>query len=677
MAESRKQAEVSSKSATPDAWDAGLHAESAAGPIDVGLSVEPSAVGLIIDAPGIGLLKLAFDLHPDGSARLSRASRRLSDGRDAELVAIDEPKVQELQGALGRLQRAHEELMGTLSAEREERASASPSLSGATSDAGLDSTSATLTGELADARAELDRLKAQLEVGGAELAEELIEAKAELAFATAQLEERGKEASDALARVAEAEVRLAATEGRYISSESQISAERDNARARVAAVDDAVKHEVEAREFALATERKERARLAAELEELTTELLAARAKQSALESELEAAYTARSQAETELETLRGSAAEAAATQAQLLADLETAHTDRSQLQMEVEALKANAGADTQAQLIADLEAAYTARSDLQTQLEALRASSEAAFAELDVLKASSAEAAATQAQLVTDLQVASVTCSELEVELEKLRAGDATQTRLLTEVEYLRGVSADSGVTQAQLSAELEIAVTSRTQLEEELAAAVAARAHLEGELTVAREEYAQLAAELGNAKMSVTLDPEIEASLSKAHSRSDALQSQLAAAEARMGAESAATREARDVAVKLKAQADKLTAERDEARALARQLHVKLGAPKKGEADLKALIAERDHLTVRLEAMGRMIEQERDGKARAMSERDEWQLRFKALAKGNVDVSQPLDFSREETRSYFIERETVPEMPAATDPAIPRKKGS
>ena len=54
-------------------------------------------------------------------------------------------------------------------------------------------------------------------------------------------------------------------------------------------------------------------------------------------------------------------------------------------------------------------------------------------------------------------------------------------------------------------------------------------------------------------------------------------------------------------------------------------------------------------------------------------------EARFKALAKGNVDVLQPLDFSREETRSYALERPTLPETPAAraeatTDPAI--KKG-
>ena len=157
------------------------------------------------------------------------------------------------------------------------------------------------------------------------------------------------------------------------------------------------------------------------------------------------------------------------------------------------------------------------------------------------------------------------------------------------------------------------------------------------------------------------------------------------------MGAESAATREARDVAVKLKAQAEKLQAERDEARALARQLHLKLAAPKKSDAaDLQTaldaerqvaanLVSERDQLNLRLEALGRMIDQERDGRARALSERDEWQLRFKSLARGSADVSQPLDFSREETRSFMIERPTVPEMPAAraeanTNPAIPKK---
>ncbi len=107
MAESRTRADVSTRTNSADAWDAGLHAESEAGPIDVGLSVEPNAVGLIVEAPGIGLLKLAFDLKPDGTTRLSKASRRMSDGRDAALVAIDESKVLQLEGVVDRLRNAH------------------------------------------------------------------------------------------------------------------------------------------------------------------------------------------------------------------------------------------------------------------------------------------------------------------------------------------------------------------------------------------------------------------------------------------------------------------------------------------------------------------------------------------------------------------------------------------
>ncbi|HEY1086460.1 MAG TPA: hypothetical protein VGE37_02155, partial [Archangium sp.] len=72
--------------------------------------------------------------------------------------------------------------------------------------------------------------------------------------------------------------------------------------------------------------------------------------------------------------------------------------------------------------------------------------------------------------------------------------------------------------------------------------------------------------------------------------------------------------------------------------------------------------------------------EQERATKSQLLSERDEWQARFKALAKGNADVATPLDFSREETRSYVMDRATVKEMPAVTDePTDPmmKKKGS
>ena len=71
------------------------------------------------------------------------------------------------------------------------------------------------------------------------------------------------------------------------------------------------------------------------------------------------------------------------------------------------------------------------------------------------------------------------------------------------------------------------------------------------------------------------------EESLSMAVARADALQAQLAAKERQEQAESEAIAEARAVALRLKGQADKLQAERDEARALARQLHQKLASAK------------------------------------------------------------------------------------------------
>ena len=423
---------------------------------------------------------------------------------------------------------------------------------------------------------------------------------------------------------------------------------------------------------------------------------------------MHAAQAQRAELEAELSTARAAHAE----------ELQAAEARRTELEAELETRKAappTETGDAQAQLMVDLEAAYAARAQLEHEVETLRAlgDPQQLGAELQLAVADRAQLEAAKTQLVADLEIALEAHIKLEKELETLRAssGDsgaaqaqleaetlrasaaeleiaqAARTGLEAELEIVRASASAAEAAQAQLAADLEIALANSAELE----AAVAARTHLEGELSVARQEYAELAAELGSAKMSTTLTPELE----QAASRAEALQAQLSAAEARMGAESAATREARDVAVKLKAQAEKLQAERDEARALARQLHLKLAAPKKSDAaDLQTaldaerqvaanLVSERDQLNLRLEALGRMIDQERDGRARALSERDEWQLRFKSLARGSVDVSQPLDFSREETRSFMIERPTVPEIPAAkaeaiTNPAIPKnQKGS
>lgn len=425
MAESRARGDATTRITAPDVWDAGLHAESEAGPIDVGLSVEPSAVGVIVDAPGIGVLKLAFDVAPDGSARLAQASRKLSDGREAPLSAVDEARVQQLEGQLQRALREAEDERALLITERD---------------------------EARDRAAVMKEEQEELRVERAQVERKLSEVTADLAM--------------------EREEKLIAL------------GEREQAREAV--------------------------------EELRAEL----------------------------EPLRAAAAE-----------LESARATRAQLEGELETVRA-------------------ALAETQADLQASRAGS------VDPAELESAKAALAQAQ---------------------------------AELEPLRGAAA-----------ELEL-------LKPELDSTAAARAELEARLSVTEAELAQR----GEA-------------LAMAVGRVDELQAQLVSLPA-PGGDAMAVKEARGVALRLKAQADKLLTERDEARGVARQLHHKI------------------------EAVQQLVQQERDNKSRALAERDEWQARFRALAKGNVDVSQPIDFSREETRSYAMDRPTVPELPAVQ--ADPKKK--
>ncbi len=693
MADSRKRADVSSRTTAPDAWDAGLHAQSEAGPIDVGLSVEPSALGLIIDAPGIGLLKLAFDVKPDGTTRLSRASRRLTDGRDASLVAVDESKVLQLEGALDRLQKTHEELSFTLTTEREEardraavlsedRQALEVALEGLRSQ--LNSITADLqtekdgrlaiSAEREQARAELERVQEEQHVGSTSLMAELTQLRAQfdqkdsqLTFALDESRQRVEAALDAARTKAD---ELESTQ----KNVAELAAALDEAREKFTQLE-AVQHQ--------------NTELAAQVTELETKRVEAESaylgSSGQISADLEAASAARAQLEAEVQALRAAREEGGS--AQLKSDLEASYAARAELEAQVQTLQASVGERGNAQLLSELEASNGARAQLEAQLQGAQAAGAELEAQAQLLQAELSQAAETAR---AELEAAQ---ARLETQNATLRAASTDTEALRTELDTLRASSGDSTATQTQLMAALEAANATLEGEVETLRAGSSGQAQLKADLEIAEAARATAEAELESTRERPTADPELETKLHQALARSEALQSQLAAAEARMGAESAATREARDVALKLKAQADKLQAERDEARALARQLHVKLAAPKKNETDdlrtaLDAerqvaanLVSERDQLNLRIEALGRMIEQERDGRARALSERDEWQLRFKSLARGSADTSQKLDFSREETRSFMLERPTVPEMPAAkaeavTDPAIAKKKG-
>jgi myosin protein heavy chain len=72
----------------PQRYEGGLHADSEAGPIDVGLAVTPDAMGLTIDAPLIGQLWAAFSVLRDGTTRLTALSRRTTEGIETPITGL-------------------------------------------------------------------------------------------------------------------------------------------------------------------------------------------------------------------------------------------------------------------------------------------------------------------------------------------------------------------------------------------------------------------------------------------------------------------------------------------------------------------------------------------------------------------------------------------------------------
>jgi chromosome segregation ATPase len=272
MADSRKRATVTSRASAPDAWEAGLHADSDAGSIDVGLSVGPSAVGVIIDAPGLGQLKLAFDVRADGTTRLARAHRRLRDGRDAVPVAVDEAKVLQLEGQLGRLQRQLEDERGVLVTERDEARDRAD--------------------VMAEERDEVRRELGQAEAKLSEITAELANAREERLVARGQ-REQAREAVDEL----RAELALAS------ARRQELELERDGLQAGAAQA-----------AAALEVAQAELAALKAELAPLratAAALEAAQASRAQLAAEHEATKSALAEAQATIESLRAVAVDPA------------------------------------------------------------------------------------------------------------------------------------------------------------------------------------------------------------------------------------------------------------------------------------------------------------------------------------------------------------------------------
>jgi chromosome segregation ATPase len=208
------RAEIITRALADHAFDAGIHAEADIGTIDLGLAVEPTAIGVILAAPLIGQLKVAFEIEANGTTHLTVVERSDIDGRPMSVpprVVVDETEVRTLtaelerertklthtastfQERLAQLEREHHAtreqvvsqtshihaLTEALQAERQAvlRLEAERNTAQASFDVEKEGRLAAL-GERERARAELDRFREEQDAGTAVLMREVAEARA-------------------------------------------------------------------------------------------------------------------------------------------------------------------------------------------------------------------------------------------------------------------------------------------------------------------------------------------------------------------------------------------------------------------------------------------------------------------------------------------------------------------
>lgn len=593
---SSSRANITTRVREGASWDAGVHADMERGSIDLGLVVEPESVGVVLDAPQVGVLRLALEVMTDGATRLASASRTLADGRVTTLAVADEAKVKglearliELEGANATLARARDQSAAELHQARTETTEVSGTLEAlrgaldaerarwaSTVKAETDARLVAL-GEREKARAELERVRGELDAGSATLMREISEARA----ARDATEHDKRRLSEELSEISE---RLKARVEEFNQLQAlrgQLEGRLEAAQAEVRALTDrfetqAAEHRRQQQDAALT-----QARLT-ELEAENSTLRAERDASKAANAQLEQALGV---ASGQLDVLRAAAADRDA--------LHLSHTERvteleAQLQVVVEANRKST----------------EALAGANAQLEVLRAAAD----DRDALKTAQAERAAEFEALNARLQAASESHRQSEQAL-----ADANR-----ELELLRAAAADRDA--------LKLAEAERAT------------------------ELDALKAQLNDA---VEANHEWERALAEANGQLEALRANDPQLEAALATERQQVTEAQNVARQLNANIEKLTAERDEARAVARQLHQKSAAKPGGDEQLR----------MQIDALSRQLEQERTARARALAERDDFRSRFKALA---GPTSNRIEDSREETRPYFLAPATTQtEMPA------------
>ena len=91
-------------------YESGVHTETEAGAIDLGVFVTEAGLGFALDAPVIGELRASFDVLADGSTKLTALSRQgvpvlglTNQARIVELETELEARMRELAKATARI----------------------------------------------------------------------------------------------------------------------------------------------------------------------------------------------------------------------------------------------------------------------------------------------------------------------------------------------------------------------------------------------------------------------------------------------------------------------------------------------------------------------------------------------------------------------------------------------
>jgi chromosome segregation ATPase len=505
MSASSSRAHVISRAHSSTSWDAGVHAESDLGGLDLGVAVDEQSLGLVVDSPQLGRIRIALDLDAQGVTRLTALSRQLADGRDVptETPADEAPPVREGQDgaqdervaelALAREQleahvRALDERAAGQQAERERLEARVREL-----EADVEARSAEVRRALEEADTELQQEESAHREARAELERleaERVRLRGQLTQAEATLEEVRRELAEARANSERLDAELASARGTQAQLEAQLRAPvtDDGADARVAALE-AELQETAARERALTDDV---ARLQAELTSAAANLAGVEAAQDARIAELERALAA---------------AELAA---QRLPELEIALTQ----------------AQAAAGRAADLEISMTALQDAAARTPAL----EAALAEAQ-------EAAGRATSLESSLAEVQQARAELALQLQQAQGVDPV------EVEQLRS---ELAVATQQLAESQEVVQAWQTALATEQAATAEAREvarHLKAQvdaLIAERDEARTIARQL-HQRLATSADPSAREPSAKLSSERDRLALQVESLERQLEGERSA----------------------------------------------------------------------------------------------------------------------------------------